>query len=223
MTEGTEQGLARRLDSLEAANRRLRGLLALAGVGVLALAALGQSAGPAEVLRAKRFEVVDGEGRVRVRMGLEEDGRPLLRVEDAGGKERILLGFAPGGKDAPGGHPRLAVRDAGGTDLVRVGEGEDGRPEVHARRDPGPRRERGGTGVVLAADPAAGIYLVSGGTDRGLRAGDELTVFRGDEFVAAVIVDRVFADKASVVVKEVEGKPVLKSGIRQGDRVAWDL
>jgi hypothetical protein len=35
-----------------------------------------------------------------------------------------------------------------------------------------------------------------------------------------VVVDKVFADKASVVVKKVNGKPFKKGEIKQGDRVA---
>ena len=75
-------------------------------------------------------------------------------------------------------------------------------------------------GQVLAADPSIDIYLISVGEKDGVKVADELTVFRGDQFVAVVVVDKVFADKASVVVKRMNGKPLKKSDIKQGDKVA---
>jgi len=94
-----------------------------------------------------------------------------------------------------------------------------GDPGVPPEPPPPPAR---GTlkGTVLAADDRSGIYLVSLGTKDGLKAGDDLTVHRGDTFVAVVVVDKPFADKASVVVKEQDGRPLKNSPIRQGDRVA---
>ena len=77
-------------------------------------------------------------------------------------------------------------------------------------------------GQVLAVDNESGIFLVSLGRKDGLAAGHDLTVYRGDKFVAVVVVDKVFEDKASVVIKSEEGKPLIKEDweIRQGDRVA---
>jgi hypothetical protein len=75
-------------------------------------------------------------------------------------------------------------------------------------------------GQILAANSEVDIYLISVGEKDGLKVADELTVFRGDQFVAVVVVDKVFADKASVVVKKVNGKPFKKGDIKQGDKVA---
>jgi hypothetical protein len=77
-------------------------------------------------------------------------------------------------------------------------------------------------GMVLAADSKSDIYLVSVGEKDQVRVGDELTVYRGDQFVAVVVVDKVFPDKASVITKREGGKPLKKDGmdIRQGDKVA---
>lgn len=77
-------------------------------------------------------------------------------------------------------------------------------------------------GMVLAADPKMDIYLISVGKKDNVKIGDELTVFRGDQFVAVVVVDKLFEDKASVMVKREGGKPMKKDGmdIRQGDKVA---
>ncbi len=75
-------------------------------------------------------------------------------------------------------------------------------------------------GQILAADATMDIYLISIGEKDGLKTADELTVFRGDQFIAVVVVDKVYADKASVMVKKVNGKPFKKGDIKQGDKVA---
>ena len=77
-------------------------------------------------------------------------------------------------------------------------------------------------GMVLAADSKQDIYLISVGEKDSVRVGDELTVYRGDQFVAVVVVDKVFPDKASVITKREGGKALKKDGmdIRQGDKVA---
>ena len=75
-------------------------------------------------------------------------------------------------------------------------------------------------GLVLAADNKVGIFLISCGKKDGVVIGDELTVYRGDTFVAVVVVDKVFQDKASVVLKTENGKPLRKSDIKQGDKFA---
>jgi hypothetical protein len=78
-------------------------------------------------------------------------------------------------------------------------------------------------GQILAADSALDIYLISVGSKDGVKIADELTVFRGDTFVAVVVVDQVFNDKASVIVKKLNGKPMKKSDIKTGDKVATAL
>lgn len=78
-------------------------------------------------------------------------------------------------------------------------------------------------GQILAADSAMDIYLISVGSKDGVKIADELTVFRGDSFVAVVVVDQVFNDKASVIVKKLNGKPMKKADIKTGDKVATAL
>jgi myosin heavy subunit len=75
-------------------------------------------------------------------------------------------------------------------------------------------------GVVLAADAKMDIYLISVGEKDGVKTSDELTIYRNDQFVAVVVVDKVFADKASVMVKRMDGKSFKKMDIQQGDKVA---
>lgn len=78
-------------------------------------------------------------------------------------------------------------------------------------------------GQILAADSAMDIYLISVGSKDGVKIADELTVFRGDSFVAQVVVDQVFPDKASVIVKKINGKPLKKADIKAGDKVSTTL
>lgn len=75
-------------------------------------------------------------------------------------------------------------------------------------------------GMVLAADSKMDIYLISVGSKDGVKMADELQVYRNDQFVATVVVDKVFEDKASVMVKRMGGKPFKKMDIQQGDKVA---
>ena len=95
------EALARRLEHLEQANRRLRfGLVAV--VGGLALSWVG---GPwqvtaqeaAETIEARQFVVKDPDGQVRVRLGLTEYG-PALGIHDAQGILRLSLHIADGGQ-----------------------------------------------------------------------------------------------------------------------------
>jgi len=91
---------------------------------------------------------------------------------------------------------------------------------LEPRSEPHPQEPPPFRGDVLAADPAMDIYEISVGSKQGVKIADELIVFRVDQFVAIVIVDQVFPDKASVVVKKVNGKPQKRSDIRMGDKVA---
>ncbi len=75
-------------------------------------------------------------------------------------------------------------------------------------------------GVVLAADAKMDIYLISVGSKDGVKTADELTIYRNDQFVAVVVVDKVYEDKASVMVKRMDGKAFKKMDIQQGDKVA---
>jgi predicted RNase H-like nuclease (RuvC/YqgF family) len=78
-------------------------------------------------------------------------------------------------------------------------------------------------GQVLAADASSDIYLISVGEKDGLKVADELTVSRGDQFVAVVVVDKVFPDKASVTVKRMGSSPLKKSDIKAGDKVGSSI
>jgi hypothetical protein len=90
-----------------------------------------------EVLRARRIEVVDAAGRMRIGLGVRSDGLPGLTLRDAAGRVRVGLVVLPEGtglnlSDAagrtratlavhPDGSPRFLLLDAtGGRVLFRA-------------------------------------------------------------------------------------------------------
>jgi len=77
-------------------------VIVLAVVVVLAAVAAAYAAGQAKtdapkVVRAQRFEVVDGEGKVLATLGVEAEGSPALRLHGKKGKGGIILAVLPNG------------------------------------------------------------------------------------------------------------------------------
>ena len=64
--------------------------LALAGF-VLATVAVAVQDPKTQVVKASRFELVDGEGRTRAVLGLSKGGSPEFDLRDAQGRPRALL------------------------------------------------------------------------------------------------------------------------------------
>jgi hypothetical protein len=68
---------------------------------------------------------------------------------------------------------------------------------------------------VAAVNPESNVVVISGGRDVGVEPGYEFTVFRGNEYVARIVIDKVEEDFSSgYSMKEIE-----KSPIRVGDDV----
>jgi len=66
---------------------------AAAGAGFIPSEAEGNPAVPAaEVVRAQRFELVDSQGKVRVRLDVAADGSPGLTLHD---REQKVIWEAP--------------------------------------------------------------------------------------------------------------------------------
>ena len=91
-----------------------------------------------EVVKARSFQLVDRQGKVRAELGLDRDEKPSLILRDAAGKDRVGLVVEPDGSPAlilsdaaekvraslwleSDGNPRLALQDAAGK--VRAGLG----------------------------------------------------------------------------------------------------
>jgi hypothetical protein len=91
-------------------------------------------------------------------------------------------------------------------------------PEWGLRVLPSPVRA-----TVLASDDAVDLHFISAGSKDGLKWGDVLTVTRDGHFVAEVVVDKCFYDRATVAPRLVHRLPVKKLDIRRGDRVSNGL
>jgi hypothetical protein len=84
---------------------------------------------PYPVLRAERFEVVDGQGALRMRFGVEQSGAANVVVYDPSGRMRLAVGLADDGQPVmgfwdPAGQPRLGAGfdPAGGPSFVIRGD-----------------------------------------------------------------------------------------------------
>jgi len=75
-------------------------------------------------------------------------------------------------------------------------------------------------GTVRAVDAEQGVFLVSVGSKHGVKWGDGLVAFRGDEVLGVLVIDKVFEDKASAVYQSIDGKAMRGSDLRVGDGVA---
>ena len=73
--------------------------------------------------------------------------------------------------------------------------------------------------VVSAADPRADIYILSVGKKDGVEAGYEFTVYRGNEYISTIVVDKVFENYASGTTK----KGMKRKDVMPGDEAATRL
>jgi hypothetical protein len=74
-------------------------------------------------------------------------------------------------------------------------------------------------GIIRAYDETVGLYFVSVGSKDGVKVGQTVNVSRDGGFVAELVVDRVFDDRATATVRNVRGISMRKSPIHLGDRV----
>lgn len=143
MTPTVVDALVERIDRLERENRRFRRAAAVVALGIAAAFLMGQTAprSPAVetqklVLKDKRGKVravlgafsddepygllvFDANQRIRAKLGLEEDGTPLLSLSDAGGAERVTL------------RPELGLRVQGDGPSVTLGVTHGNEPTLH--------------------------------------------------------------------------------------------
>lgn len=109
-------------------------------------AAQGKQPGVAEVVKARRFEVVDAAGKVRARLSVGPTG-PSLDLYDGSGNERASL-FA-----VPDGSPGLDLHDAAGKARAGLAVFSDGRPFLGLSDAAGKQR------AVLSVSPDGGADL----------------------------------------------------------------
>jgi hypothetical protein len=129
MQEPTVHALARRLEQLEAENRRWRRLAVLALLGVVVSAVATVSASDvARVVEAERFVLLSPDGELRAELGVQADGEAALRLTT--GKSEVLLGVTPPGL------PRLLFKDETGTLRMALGDTALRRPDGAIERRP---------------------------------------------------------------------------------------
>ena len=75
------------------------------------------------------------------------------------------------------------------------------------------------SGVVQAVDNEMDIYVVSVGSQDGVKVGYEFTVYRGDQYIATIVVDKVFPNHASARTKD----NMKRKAARAGDNVRSQL
>ena len=111
----------------------------------------GKSQNPpaSDILRTKRLEVVDDEGRVRAALGTDEEGMGGLTLFDESGKKRAVLEAG----EAQGHAEGLALFDADGNIRATLGFSKDGHSNLTILS--------GGKGrsIKLIGQPDGGVIL----------------------------------------------------------------
>jgi len=114
------------LRRMERRYSRLKAAFVVATLFPWALFLLGQTkpqtAGPEsrDVVRAKRFELVDDDGRVLAKISPSSDGAGAISTRDRNGAELIRLGATEGGKGT------IATYDGDGKVLSRLAHSSEG-------------------------------------------------------------------------------------------------
>jgi len=146
--------LSARLERVEGQNQRLRaGGVALA-VLLAAGVAMGQAAPAQKVVRAERWEVVDGEGTVRAKCYVTSEGALSLELSDKSGKRRGMFGVNNDG------FPFMVFQDPEGQPVAALHTGAGGLTAFGLTAD-------GGKGGVLLGNSSDGsremVFMGSGG------------------------------------------------------------
>lgn len=148
----TEMEIMKRLERVEHDNRRLKGFALAALVLTAALSAIYATQPPAQTITAHEFDVVDGSGRVRVRMTVLPSGEPKILLYDPQGKARVGMGV-----NASGGAV-IGFADAQGNTRVGMGVLQSGMPDIRLYDSQGkPRME-----MEVVASDVPSITLLDG-------------------------------------------------------------
>ena len=120
------------------------------------VAAQAKEPAVAEVVRARRFEMVDAAGKARAVLSVLPDGRTGLLLVDAGGKGRVILRLHSDGT------PVLALYDAAGKERASLSLLPDGSPALGFHDAAGKTRAAlsvrpDGTSTLVLADAAGKV------------------------------------------------------------------
>jgi len=143
--------IERRLEILEAQNRRLRAGFGALMAAVAAVFLVGASDGAANRIQARRIEIVDSAGRPVVVLG-EENGRGYAALLDAFGNFKVHLADQIAGGT-------LVLKNQRNQDIVSLGYDADG------------------AGAIVTYDKASHEHVKLGTTHSGAGA---LTTFAAD-------------------------------------------
>ena len=126
MNEPVIEQMLKRLEWLEAENRRIKRIGAAALLGAVVLVVMGQ-AGPsnvAKVIEAERFVVRDTSGSVTAVLGVNPDRNMGLEIRDKNGKAGVALGMGSNG------NPALRLDGPDGKTGIALGVRSDNTPAM---------------------------------------------------------------------------------------------
>jgi len=112
--EKLEHKLAETESSLHR-HRQMLGVGVLVVLGCLTMAAMQNT----QVIRAKKFGVVDDQGQDYAQFGMGKDGEPILTMNGDNGKTRIMLSPGPFG-------PMISLYDKNGMPRAILADSENG-------------------------------------------------------------------------------------------------
>lgn len=139
-----------RLEKLERANRRMKGMVLTIFLGAAALFLMGQGRTPTQELRAQKFTLVDARGTTRAVLLMTPKGDALLSFNDRekSTEARLVLGTGADGL------PFVAMRDK--SEKVRLMVGlQTGTPRVSFHSGDG--KERAWVSVEKDGSPIMGL------------------------------------------------------------------
>ncbi len=131
--------LNKRLNRVEASNRRMRIGVCSLTAAIFAIGLLAAVGSTANVVEAEEFRLLDADGQLRASLSLSNAGNAKFAMADSHGKRRIILGIQEYG-------PSLRMMSAKGDSLIsldatsklvslRIGGGKTGRCSVDASAD----------------------------------------------------------------------------------------
>jgi hypothetical protein len=129
-----EKEVVRRLEALERTNRRWR-IVAVAAVVFAASALLLAAAAAPNIVRARRFDLVDDQGKTRASLRVDAPRQPALETI-RGKRGNVLLGD-PRPAITIVTHPVVYLRfmDDSGRQKIAIGIDHDGRPDIWQDRN----------------------------------------------------------------------------------------
>ncbi|RPH76860.1 MAG: hypothetical protein EHM88_18855 [Candidatus Rokuibacteriota bacterium] len=145
MSEAVDLSMAQRVERLERDQRRWRRLATAAGIGLVAVALMGQKP-PPRIVEAERFILRDAAGRIRAELGVDTEQSVALRFKDADSMPKLSVATENGSSvvvlneqggrvraglvTLPHGAPALTLYDPNGKNRAELALTRDGAPAL---------------------------------------------------------------------------------------------